>query len=894
MVSREVRPVRGAPLAAELLATKLLVPALAPETTARPRLVERLREATRRRLTVVVAPAGFGKTTAVASWIAETKLPVAWLALDDGDNDLGRFLAHVVGALSSRWPQACAATATRIARGSRGADEILGALLNDLAGVGAPMTLVLDEFEVVQSQGVLDAVAFILEHQPPNLHVVLCTRSEPRLPLPRLRARGQLAEVTVDDLRFTLDEAASYLEQAMSLQLSPRGRRTLHERTEGWITGLQLAALSLSRTTDRDRFIASFAGDHRHVADYLVGEVLSRQPPEVQEFLLATSVLRSLTGELCDAVTEGTGSGALLEELADGNLFVCRLDDQRRWYRYHGLFAELLRHRLAARDPAAAIALHRRAAAWYDKSELVAEAIHHALAAGDLELASSLVRRHGSALLAHGEDRAVLEWLAVLPEDVYRQHPELGAFDALARLAVRDVDAAARRVAAVDAVLRATPSPPPDLRAFVRALEAGISLFRGDTAGALRLALEAETVAGELPSSLAGLPQLVLALAHHSRGELSESRARALSGLASVSVQQNPRAVFHLTALVSRIELCEGQLRSAEATAREMLDRAVKNGLWEVSFRAAAQLALAETLYERDALAEAEEVLESAAELTARLGPDELEDLAKEWLARVRLARGNWRPAADVDPQRALRQEQYLHLFERPSYHRLRVQLATGGAAAVEAELRRRGIDPRSAGTDAERERDDLLLARALIARGRSAEAVPMLARLVMAAEEGGRRGTALEALCLQAVARHLSGSTPQAHEALRRALDLARGEGWIRVFVDLGPPMRHLLAHEAETRGGRDDLERLLAAFGEERPIVSPSTSPLAEPIRERELEVLRCLAAGMSNPEIAESLFLSANTVKTHVRHLYEKLGVQRRSDALRRARELGLIPG
>lgn len=881
-------------LAAQLLATKLLVPALAPEVVPRPRLVEHLTEATRRRVTVVAAPAGFGKTTAVAAWIAETRPPVAWLSLDEEDNELGRFLVHLVGAVRSRWPEVGDAALAHLARPPLRWTAVLGTLLNDLAAQGTPLTLVLDELEVVQSQAVLEAVAYLLDYQPPNLHLVLCTRVEPRLPLPRLRARAQLAEVTADDLRFTLDESARFLEQAMALRLSPQGRRTLYERTEGWITGLQLAALSLRRTADSDRFIATFAGDHRHVADYLMDEVLRRQPPAVQEFLFATSVLRRLCGELCDAVAGGSGGDALLEQLAESNLFVQRLDEQRRWYRYHRLFAELLRHRLQAREPDAVPALHRRAAAWFDDRGLVPEAIHHALAGGDTELASRLVERHGNVLLARGEHRAVFEWLAALPDEAFAQRPQLGAFDAVARLAARDVDGAARRLSAVEQQLARLQAPPPALISFVRILAAMVCLFRDEIGRAMELAVETEAMAAELPPALAGVLEAVLALAHHARGELGEARIRAESGLASGLAQGNPRAVLHLGVLLARIDLREGRLRRAEASCRELLDLAVKNGWWEVSFRTVPQLALAEALYERDALLEAEEVLESAAELAGRLGPDEHEDLAAEWLARVRLARGEAVAAAGVEPERAAREELHLHLFEPPAYHRLCWRLAAGEAVAVEAELRRRGLDPHATAPDPGREREYLLLARALVARGRPAEALPLLARLLLAAEAGGRRGTALEALCLQAVARHLQGSLPQAQEALQRALELAGDEGWVRVFVDLGPPMRHLLGRAAAAGTGGAAAERLLAAFGEAPPAAATAVSPLAEPIRERELDVLRCIAAGMSNPEIAGHLYLSPNTVKTHVRNLYAKLGVEKRSQALRRARELGLISG
>jgi LuxR family maltose regulon positive regulatory protein len=880
----------GPDAAEQLLSTKLLVPALGPEVVARPRLIERLNEATRRRVTLLAAPAGFGKTTAVAAWIAETRPPVAWLALDEDDNELGRFLAHLVGAVRARWPEVGVHAAAQLDRALLRGRAILGALLNDLSAQGSPVTLVLDEFEVVQSQEVLDAVTFVLDHQPPNLHLVLCTRREPHLPLPRLRARGQLAEVTVEDLRFTADEAAGFLEQAMALRISPRGRRTLHDRTEGWIAGLQLAALSLRRTDDSERFIATFAGDNRHVADYLIDEVLRRQAPAVQEFLLATSVLRRLSGELCDAVTGGSGSDAILEQLAEDNLFVQRLDEQRRWYRYHALFAELLRYRLAARDPAAAAALNRRASAWFDEHGVVREAIHHALAGGDIELASMLVVRHGHALIAHGESRAVLGWLAALPDHAWAQHLELGALDAVARFSARDIEGATQRLAKVEQQLAELPAPPPALARFVRVLEAAVCLFRGEIGRAMELAIEAENIAAELPPPLAGMVDLALALAHHARGELREARLRAERGLAFGLAQGSPNSVFHFGSLLARIDLREGRLRAAESACRDLLDVAVKNGWWEVGLRAVPQLALAEVLYERGALVEAEEVLESAGEITRRLGPDENEDLAAEWLARVRLARGVGVAAAEVKPGRAAQQEFSIHLFEPLAYHRLCRRLAAGEAVAVEAELRGRGLDPRATRPDPGREREYLLLARALVARGRPAEALPLLARLLLAAEAGGRLGTALEAHCLQAVARDLQGSTSQAHETLQRALDLAGDEGWLRVFLDLGAPMLHLLRRAAATGHGGPTVERLLAAFGDAS--APPFVVALAEPIRERELDVLRCIAAGMSNPEIAAQLYLSPNTVKTHVRNLYAKLGVEKRSQALRRARELGLI--
>jgi LuxR family maltose regulon positive regulatory protein len=882
-------------LAEQLLATKLLVPAVGPEMLPRSRVDARLAEATRRRVTVVASPAGFGKTTAVAAWVAGSALPIAWLTLDESDNELGRFLSYVVGAVRRRCPQVGAAALQHLARTPLRWPAVLASLLNDVAAQSDPLILVLDEFEAVQSQQVLEAVAFVLEHQPPNLHLVICSRAEPRLPLSRLRARGQLAEVGVEDLRFTPEEAARFLEQATSARLSPEGSHMLHARTEGWIAGLQLAALSLRRTADRESFIANFAGDHRHVAGYLVDEVLRQEPPAVQEFLLATSVLRKLTGDLCDAVTGDSGGSsgeAMLAQLAASNLFLQPLDEQQRWYRYHGLFADLLRHRLDARDPGAAPMLHRRAAAWFDEHGLVGEAIHHALAGGDSESAARLAESHGHLLLGRGEHRAVVAWLSRLPAAAFARHPELGAVDALARLAARDVDGAARRLDSVERRIAELPEPPPVLVRSLRVVEAAVCLLRGDATRALELAAEADAIAAEPPPSLAGALETVMALAHHARGELSEARRFAERGLAAGVAEESPRPLFLLGALLARIDIVEGRLRRAEADTRKLLALAVKNGWWEVSFRTAPQLVLAEVLYESGALAEAEEVLASAHELAARLGPDEHEDLAAEWLTRVRLARGAAPAAAHRDLARAAQQDFFLHLFEPPVVHRLCWELDVGDALAVEAELGRRGIEAQARAPEPAREREYLLLARALVARGRAVEASPLLGRLLLAAEAGGRRGTAIAALALQAIARHLQGSAPQAQAALGRALGLAGDEGHVRVFVDLGAPMLHLLRRAASAAPGEATIERLLAAFAEAPAVAPPAAAPLGVPIRERELDVLRCLVAGMSQPEVAAQLYLSPNTVKTHVRNLYGKLGVQSRSQALRRARELRLI--
>jgi LuxR family maltose regulon positive regulatory protein len=878
-------------VAEQLLATKLLVPALGREVVPRPRLVERLSAASRRRLTVVAAPAGFGKTTAVAAWIAAEAPPVAWLALDEADNALDRFLLHLIGALRARWPEVGAGALAGLERQPLRPAAVLGSLLNELAD-GEARTLVLDEFEAIQAADVLDALAFLLEHQPSDLHVVVCTRGEPRLPLvPRWRARGQLEEVTADDLRFTAEEAAGFLNQAMALEMSAAAAAALHARTEGWIAGLQLAALSLRRTADRERFVETFAGDHRWVADYLIDEVLRRQSPEVQEFLLRTSILGRLHGALCDAVTGGADGQPLLERLAEQNLFVLRLDERRSWYRYHALFAELLRQRLAARDAGEERELHRRAAGWFERHGLPAEAVRHALAAGDADAAAGVVERHAREALGRGRGREVASWLAALPEEAFARRPALGVFQGMALLGAREVDLAARRLEQVERLLDGAPgAAPPDLRARLRLVQGGVHLFRGELAQAIARGEEAAALLGDERGRMDGSLETVLALGHHGRGELRASREFAEQGLSRALAADNARTALMMLALLARIDLEEGALRRSEAAARRALELAAERGWWEVGLRAAPQLVLAEALYERDALAEAEAAVAAAAEVATRGGPDELEDLAAALAARVGLARGGAPEAPPADPGRAARQGLHVRMFEPPTWHLARLRLARGDAAGVERALRDRGLDPHATAAAPEDEADELLLARALIGRGRAGEAVPLLGRLLLAAEAGGRRRAALEALCLLAVARHLQGATPAAQEALARALALCPGEPFVRLYLDLGAPMQALLARAVEAGRGGEAASALLAAFGAAAPAPA-AVAPLGEPIRERELDVLRLIVAGCSNQEIAARLHLSPNTIKTHVRNLYGKLGAESRAQAIRRARELGL---
>jgi len=906
------------------------MPLVRPDLVSRPRLIEQLNAGLDRKLTLVSAPAGFGKTTLLSEWIhgrdaATAPLRAAWLSLDEGDNDPARFLAYFIAALQM--------VEENIGEGTPSAlqspqpppiEAILTPLLNEIATIPNGFTLVLDDYHLIKAKPIHDALTFLLGHLPPPMRLVIATRQDPPLPLARLRGRGEMTEIRAGDLRFTEEEAAPFLNQTMGLDLTPDEVTALEARTEGWIAGLHLAALSLKGQADRTAFIQAFAGDDRHVMDYLVDEVLSRQSEAVLRFLLRTAILERLCGPLCDAVVGGDdqpGSGQdILEYLEQANLFIVPLDNRRQWYRYHHLFADLLRHRLRRTVGTQGIApLHRRASAWYAHNDLRSEAIDHSLAAEDWEQVAQLIDQIVNDVLGGSAYfTTVLGWLDALPQEVVRAHPRLGVVRAWMLMLTLHSDAAELCLQEVEST--ADGQLPDEVRLQVTAIRAFLALRRNDVDTAIKLShrvLEALAQGVSAPNLVRPMIVLNLANVHRTMGDVVEAQRRFSEVLA---LTQEAGITLRLAVVNGQasVQIIGGQLHQAAETYRRglQLAKAAQQNGQVVPAAAYVHVGLGDLLREWNRLDEAARHLAQGLELAWQWQMGRM--LCNGYIsqARLRQAQGDLAGALDMIQQA----EQLPKAYQAaPRYSepvgacRARLMLAQAGSSTD--DLRARHLEAVGQWAEARRLRADgsidslddefeyLVWVRLLIAQNEPEQALQLLARLQQAAEDGGRTGRVIEILTLQALAQQALGDTEEALTALERALSLAEPEGYIRLFVDEGPLMTHLL-HEAAAHGITPDYARkLLAVFeaetkGEEPALRHPPSvsrgeaEGLVDPLSDREMEVLRLLSTDLSGPEIAAELVVSVNTVKTHIKRIYSKLDAHSRYEAVERAKELKLL--
>jgi LuxR family maltose regulon positive regulatory protein len=887
-----------------LLTAKLYIPPVRPEVVPRAGLIERLNAGLYRRLTLLSAPAGYGKTTLLGQWVAQCARPVAWLSLDEGDNDPVRFWAYVAGALRTVRPE-IGDIAQVVFQSSQPppVESALAGLLNQIAEAPDPFVLVLDDYHMIRTPAIHEGIAFLLENLSPQMHLVIATRADPPLGLPRLRGRDQLTELYQSDLRFTLEEAATFLNEVMGLRLSGEDVAALEGRTEGWIAGLQMAAVSMQRRDDVAGFIQAFTGTHRYILDYLVEEVLQQQPPGVRRFLLQTSILDRLCSALCDAVI-GTGqpvdgqpavdSQAVLEHLERNNLFVVPLDDRRQWYRYHHLFADLLRQRLRREHRDWEPELHRRAGEWYEQNGMVAEAVGHALTAGDLERAAHLIEQTGWATFTRGEMTTIRGWIAALPDDFVRSRPQLGVLHAWAM-------AKSGRLEDVESCLEGINSDL--LRGEVAAVRAYVAGVRGDLPRAVTLAQQALEQLPEEDLFLRAIVTQNLGVAYHWSGD-SAAAVRTLTRAVELG-RAAGQAFQTLTsmAILGRAYEMQGSLRQATETYREALALASEKGSRPVPFAGMAYVGLAGTLYEWNDLDDAVRCAMEGIRLSALGGFVAYHVFGHALLARAYEAKGDRARALEM-LQKAEQLGQggrYVLVMALVAELRARLWVAQGNVAAAlqwAEERRWRTDDP----LDAAREIELTAVAWVISTHGRPGEALSLLARLLEAAQAAGRTGSAIKILALQGLAFQAQDRAGEALSALERALALAEPEGYVRTFLDEGEPMKDLLSQillaqqkerQASSRGiSPNYVARLLAAFGEEAELSSLATESLIEPLTEREMDVLRLVIAGLSNAEIAEELVIAVSTVKSHVNHIYGKLGVENRTQAVIRAQELALI--
>jgi LuxR family maltose regulon positive regulatory protein len=899
-----------------LLESKYRVPGRRPATVARPRLTEALDGATRSALTVLSAPAGFGKTTLLAEWLATVPTAVAWVSLDRRDNEPLLFWSYVVAAIRAAVDGAGAGALQLLSAGpSPPTEAVLVALLNDLAGMPGDLVLVLDDLHLVEAAEVHDGLTFLLDHRPPQLHVVLATRVDPPLPLARLRARGDLLEVRAADLRFTVEEAATYLNGPMRLALSERDVTVLDGRTEGWIAALQLAALSLQGRADVSGFIAGFAGDDRYVVDYLAEEVLGRQPDDVRDFLLETSVLERLCGPLCDAVTGRPGGRARLAALERANLFLVPLDDRRQWYRYHHLFADVLRAHLADERAGDVAELHRRASTWFEGCGDTEGAIRHALAAGAVDRAAGLMELAMPAMQRARREAELAGWMRSLPDEVVRARPVLGIAFVGALAQVGEFDAVERRVADIERTLRpdggAWPAEPPpglvvvDERGY-RSVPAGVELYRaalalsrGDLDGTVTHARQALSLApadDDLTRAAAGA---LAGLASWSRGDLAAAHAAYTEAVAGLRRAGFVADVLGCCITLGDIRRTQGRLADAEETYRWALDLAAPT-VPPLRGTADMHVGIAGVLLDRDDLAGAAAHLDTA----RRLGePGGLPQNPYRWrvaTARLRQAEGDLDAAlALLDEADRVYDGDYSPNVAPVPAVRARLRLRRAELREAQAWARDRGLSADDEPTYL-REYEHLTLARLLLARqdtagqdtGALEQATRLLDGLLAAAEEGERGGSVVEVLVLQALAQRARGDTPAALTALHRAVTLAEPEGNVAVFADEGPPMAALLTVLTRQGSAPAAARRLLAAVTR-RGGPPPTRQELIDPLSARELDVLRLLGSELDGPDIARELSVSLNTLRTHTRNVYAKLGVNSRRAAVRRGHELDLLP-
>ncbi len=902
-------------MASALLTTKLYIPSARPELVRRMRLIERLDRGLSGKLTLISAPAGFGKTTLISNWLENIDRPVAWLSLDERDNDANRFLTYLTAALQ-QMDKRIAGTAQDLlnAHAPPPVETLVTTLINDILAAADRVLLVLDDYHAIHDLAVHQAIVFLIDHQPAQMHLVIATRHDPPLPLARLRARGYMTELRAGDLQFTEAEAATFLNDMMHLGLSPKEVAALEQRTEGWIAGLQLAALSLREQDNHAAFISAFAGDDRHVMDYLLDEVLSRQPEDIHHFLLHTSILERLCDPLCDAVIGGdTRAGSsqdILEHLEHTNLFIVPLDNRRQWYRYHHLFGDLLRHRLGREHPARIAELHRRASTWYIENNYVAEAVRHALAAGDAEQVAGLVVGNAHALTSQRELTPLIAWLNTLPDDMVGAHPWLCVAYAWVITYAGRLEAAVPYLEQVESALqggqtaarfarRLSPAEFRHLTGHIAAIRGMVLAFQGNMNDAIVQARKALHYLPDLDIVTRGVATTLLASSLRWNGQLEEAANLYVDAVALSRAAGDIYVITDALSDLATLQTIQGQLHDAAETCQEalaLIETHVREGGHRLAELGYAYVRMGVILREWNELEAALRLTRQGLELCKRWRNAHFLTVSTIEMARVLQASSDAEGAMNtIHEAQQVAQELSAWYIERCAAWEARLALLQDDLDTAVRWQRESGLsidDPLHFTTMLA----SLTLARTLIAQGRFDDGQKLLGRLLALADSQAVTGTVIEILVAQAAAWQAANQPDQALQTVTRALHLAEPENYIRVFVDEGPLMARLL-YEAAARGIVPEYAgRVLAAFPTkahaEAHAANPA-QPMVEPLSERELEVLQLIAEGLSNREIAQRLYLSINTIKRHSGNIYSKLGVSSRTQAIVLARSLGLLP-
>jgi ATP/maltotriose-dependent transcriptional regulator MalT len=929
----------GAGRETHLLHSKLFVPCPRTGIVPRQRLIDRLNQGLDGRLTLISAPAGFGKSTLLTAWRCHTKQRVCWVSLDENDNNPARFWTYFFGALRTLDDQLGKRAASLLSAQLRqphrlSPESFLAPLVNEISTLERPIALVLDDYHFITAPVIHEGIEFLLDHLPQQMHLIITSRADPPLPLARLRARNQLNELRARDLRFTTGEAASFLNEIMGLQLTDANIGALETRTEGWIVGLQFAALSMQgrSTNDLGDFITAFTGSHRFVVDYLAEEVFSTQPEQIRRFLLHTSILERLGGPLCDAVTGESGSAATLAHLERNNLFTIPLDEQRQWYRYHQLFADVLRHRLEHEFPELAPDLHRRASAWYEQNGFVTEAMRHALAAHDMDRGAHLIEEFSPEMIKQGDTGSLLAWLDLFPMDLVSSRPRLSIAKGWASVSQDRLDEARRSVADAEQWAEGQDQTNPATRAVIgeaAAIRATLAVMLDDAPAIVAAAKRALEYLPAEEQYLRGMINANLSVAYILLGDLPATRRAANEALRVGRAIGNQMLLYYAHLCAGGTERTEGHLRSASASMEKALEAAriqagklqpardpalsktpsAGNGGGAASGPAyipAATLAhrhLGDLVYEWNDLEEAYRHANVALELGQSWWVRDEMIKSHMLMARVQRARGNEASSDDSLKQaEELTEDRYaFHLAAQVGLPRLREWLAQDRIHPAvhwgEHQLKKLRSDPEPGFPKIYALPT---VARLLLAQEKPEPAMEVLGRLLLPAEEKKLIPLAIEVLVLQSLAMQAREDIPGALDRLNRALSLARPERYVRTFLDEGEPMQALLRRVTGDHrryassllnvpgAGHDRVPASIESAGPSR----PAGVTLIEPLSRRELELVPLLAEGLSNQEVARKAYISPDTVKVHLRHIYQKLGVKNRAQATSRARELGLL--
>jgi LuxR family maltose regulon positive regulatory protein len=897
----------------ELLSTKLFIPRPRKNLVSRPRLVERLNVGLDRKLTLIAAPAGFGKTTLLSEWIPQCPRCVTWLSLDDGDNDSTRFWVYFISSLQHLHPDLGEGALSLLqSMQAPPITSILTKLINNITAFSEVFAIVLDDYHLIDSQAIHEALTYLIAHLPANMHLVITTRIDPPLPLARLRARDKLTEIRANDLRFTVNEVATFLTRAIGPSLLVEEVAALEARTEGWIAGLQIAALSMQGHDDISGFIRSFSGSHRHILGYLAEEVLNQRPKGTLNFLLQTSILDRLCGSLCDAVTRDSDGQKILENLEHANLFIIPLDDEGKWYRYHHLFAEVLQARLRQTQPEMPAELHRRASEWYEAHDSILEAVQHALASGTVGQASRLIERHRWTLLGRGEAHTLHRWLDELPVELLRNRPGLSlAYAWILSLLEQPESIEARLLDAEQALAYRPPQEGIEnkevMRGEIATLRAEIALSQLDIPRAIAFCRQALDLLPAESVSMRGVATYFLGHGERRNGNMVEAE-RAYIEASGLGLQtDNLLLALHALANLSNVRITMGRLKEAAQTSQRILDITGKRQRQTWPVAGLAYQGLGKLYYEWNDLDTAARYLRQGIEYGQRGGLIGLEINCRNTLAFTLQAQSDSSSADEMLREVAVINEQNHH----PVY--------TSQSAAWEARLRLQqgrtdqtilwakscGLDVNDTDWPYSREVEYLTLARVLIAQGKSEGVEDILDRLLQTAEADKRTGDSIEILIQQALYLYASNKKSRAFQRIERALILAEPEGFIRSFIDEGESIRLLLldyqalisrkigdAITGESLQLLTYTDKLLASFSQPASVGKTKDELILEPLSERELDILRLIATGRSNKEIAEILVIAVSTVKSHINNLYGKLGAQRRTQAIAIARDMGLF--